>query len=36
MKVIANGTVLYPDVSVTCRPVDDRDDTVFDLSPSSK
>ncbi len=27
-KVIANETVRYPDVSVTCRPVDDRDDTV--------
>jgi len=26
MKVIANGTVRYPDVSVTCRPIDDRDE----------
>src|SRR5215469_14769650 len=24
MKVIANGSVRYPDVSVTCHPVDDR------------
>ncbi|MGH7039034.1 MAG: Uma2 family endonuclease [Stellaceae bacterium] len=42
-KVIANGTVRYPDVSVTCRPVDDRDDTVPDpvlvvevISPSTE
>jgi Uma2 family endonuclease len=41
MKVIANGTVRYPDVSVTCHPVDDRDDSVSEpvlvievLSPS--
>lgn len=27
-KVIANGSVRYPDVSVTCRPVEDRDDIV--------
>jgi Uma2 family endonuclease len=27
-KIIANGTVRYPDVSVTRRPVDDRDDAV--------
>jgi Uma2 family endonuclease len=42
-KVIANGTVRYPDVSVTCRPIDDRDDTVPDpvllvevISPSTE
>src|SRR5882724_6067690 len=28
MKVIANGTVLYPDVSVVCRPIDDKDDRI--------
>jgi Uma2 family endonuclease len=28
MKVIANGTVRYPDVSITCRPIGDKDDTV--------
>jgi Uma2 family endonuclease len=43
MKVIANGTVRYPDVSVTCHPVDDRDDSVSEpvlvievLSPSTE
>jgi Uma2 family endonuclease len=30
MKVIANDTVRYPDISVTCRPVDDRDDRISD------
>jgi Uma2 family endonuclease len=28
MKVIANGTARYPDVSVTCSPVDDRADNI--------
>jgi Uma2 family endonuclease len=28
MKVIANDTVRYPDVSVTCHPVGDRDDNI--------
>ena len=28
MKVIANGTARYPDVSVTCHPVGDRDDNI--------
>jgi Uma2 family endonuclease len=28
MKVIANDTARYPDVSVTCHPVGDRDDNV--------
>lgn len=43
MKIIANGTIRYPDVSVTCRPIDDRDDTVPDpvlvvevISPSTE
>jgi len=43
MKVIANGTVRYPDISVTCRPVDDREDKISDpvlvievLSPSTE
>jgi Uma2 family endonuclease len=43
MKVIANGTVRYPDVSVTCRPIDDRDDLITEpaviievLSPSTE
>ena len=43
MKVIANGTVRYPDVSVTCRPIDDRDDRLTEpvvvievLSPSTE
>ena len=43
MKVIANGAVRYPDVSVTCRPVDDRDDQISDpilvmevISPSTE
>ena len=30
MKVIANGSVRYPDVSVTWHPVDDRDDAISD------
>src|SRR6266436_631948 len=25
MKVIANHTIRYPDISVTCRPIGDRD-----------
>jgi Uma2 family endonuclease len=28
MKVIANDTARYPDVSVTCHPVGDRDDNI--------
>jgi len=28
MKVIANDTARYPDVSVTCHPVGDRDDSI--------
>src|SRR5260370_38308057 len=28
MKVIANGTVRYPDVSVICRPIDDKADRI--------
>jgi Uma2 family endonuclease len=28
MKVIANETARYPDVSVTCHPVGDRDDNI--------
>jgi Uma2 family endonuclease len=28
MKVIANDTARYPDVSVTCRPFGDKDDNV--------
>ena len=28
MKVIANDTARYPDLSVTCRPLGDRDDNV--------
>ncbi|HJU18855.1 MAG TPA: Uma2 family endonuclease [Stellaceae bacterium] len=43
MKIIANGTVRYPDVSVTCRPIGDRDGTVPDpvfvvevISPSTE
>lgn len=30
MKVIANRTVRYPDISATCRPVDDRDYEISD------
>lgn len=30
MKVIANGTVRYPDVSVVCRPVDDKEDRIIE------
>jgi len=43
MKVIANGTVRYPDISVTCRPIDDRDDRITEpvvvievLSPTTE
>ena len=43
MKVIANDTVRYPDISVTCRPVDDRDLSISDpiliievISPSTE
>ncbi len=30
MKVIANRTVRCPDISITCRPVDDRDYEISD------
>jgi Uma2 family endonuclease len=43
MKVIANGTVRYPDVSVTCQLIDDRDDRITEpvvvievLSPTTE
>jgi Uma2 family endonuclease len=39
MTIIANGTIRYPDVSVTCRPIDDRDDPVLVIeviSPSAE
>ena len=43
MKVIANDTVRYPDISVTCHPVDDRDHSISDpvliievVSPSTE
>jgi Uma2 family endonuclease len=43
MKVIANGTVRYPDISVTCRQIDDRDDRITEpvvvievLSPTTE
>jgi len=43
MKVIANHTVRYPDISVTCRPVGDRDDHLSEpvliievISPSTE
>ena len=43
MKVIANDTVRYPDISVTCQPVDDRADRISDpilivevISPSTE
>ena len=43
MRVIANHTVRYPDISVTCRPVDDREDSLSDpilivevISPSTE
>ena len=43
MKVIANHTVRYPDLSVICRPVGDRDDHLSDpiviievISPSTE
>ncbi|MGC2412455.1 MAG: Uma2 family endonuclease [Stellaceae bacterium] len=43
MKVIANGTVRYPDISVTCRPLNDRDDRITEpvvvievLSPTTE
>jgi Uma2 family endonuclease len=43
MKVIANGTARYPDVSVVCRPIADTDDRITEpvviievLSPSTE
>jgi Uma2 family endonuclease len=43
MKVIANGTVRYPDISVTCRQINDRDDRITEpvvvievLSPTTE
>jgi Uma2 family endonuclease len=30
MKVVANGTIRYPDVSVVCRPVGDREQQIPD------
>jgi Uma2 family endonuclease len=30
MKVIANDTVRYPDMSVTCGPINDKDDRVLE------
>src|SRR5712691_2110500 len=43
MKVIANGTVRYPDISVTCQPIGDRDDRITEpvvvievLSPTTE
>jgi Uma2 family endonuclease len=43
MKVIANGASRYPDVSITRRPVGDRDDSIADpilaievVSPSTE
>lgn len=43
LKVIANHTVRYPDISVTCRPVDDKDDRISEpilvievISPSTE
>jgi Uma2 family endonuclease len=43
MKVIANGTARYPDLSVTCRPVNDSDYAISDpvlvievISPSTE
>ena len=43
MKVIANDTVRYPDISVTCPPIDDKDDRVLEpilmvevISPSTE
>jgi Uma2 family endonuclease len=43
MKVIANNTVGYPGISVTCRPVGDRDDHISEpiliievISPSTE
>jgi Uma2 family endonuclease len=43
MKVIASNTVRYPDISVTCRPIDDKDDRVLEpiliievISPSTE
>jgi Uma2 family endonuclease len=43
MKVIASGTVRYPDLSVSCTPVDDKDDRLIEpvviieiLSPSTE
>jgi Uma2 family endonuclease len=43
MKVIANGTVRYPDVSVVCRRIDDKEDQITEpvviievLSPTTE
>jgi Uma2 family endonuclease len=43
MKVIANGTVRYPDVSVVCRRIDDKQDQITEpvviievLSPTTE
>ena len=43
MKVIANGSVRYPDISVTCRPIGDREDRITEpivvievLSPTTE
>lgn len=43
MKVIVNGTVRYPDVSVVCQPIDDGEDRLTEpvvvvevLSPSTE
>src|SRR5258707_14155530 len=43
MKVIANDTVRYPDVSVICRPIDDKEDRITEpvviievLSPTTE
>jgi Uma2 family endonuclease len=43
MKVIANGNVRYPDVSVTCRPIGDDEDRILEpivvielVSPSTE
>jgi Uma2 family endonuclease len=43
MKVIANGAIRYPDISVVCRSVDDKDDHITEpvaiievLSPTTE
>jgi Uma2 family endonuclease len=43
MKVIANGSIRYPDISVVCQPIDDRDDRLTEpvviievLSPTTE